>query len=454
MQLCVLRFPGWTLSDIHDIPVIVLDYIAKQLKIDAREIQQYADREQTKHEHLDEIRREFGFRNFSIREYRVISQKVLHHAMENGNAIYLIQMTIEELRKQKVILPALTTVERMVWHVRQRAEDKIFKQLVASLSIDQMGKLESTLSTMPESSKTYLAWLKEIPGTYSPDSFLKVIEKLEYIRGLHLQVDTNGIHPNRLRQLSKIGARYEPHSFRRFNDPKKYAVMIAYLLDLIQDLTDLAFEIHDRQIMSLFSKGRKAQEEIQKQNGKTINEKVVLLANLGAALIKAKKEGIDPFVALEAVLPWDRLVASVEEAKHLSRPVDYDYLDLLEKKFYVLRKYTPTLLTSLEFRSAKSAEPLMKAIETVRDMNENGKRKVPEDAPLEFISNRWQKHVYDDDGNINRHYYEMAVLTELRNSIRSGDVSIVGSREHKDFEEYLFSKEDWSHITPAATKLQ
>lgn len=35
LQLCVLRFPGWTLSDIHDIPVIVLDYISKQLKIDA-----------------------------------------------------------------------------------------------------------------------------------------------------------------------------------------------------------------------------------------------------------------------------------------------------------------------------------------------------------------------------------------------------------------------------------
>ena len=205
--------------------------------------------------------------------------------------------------------------------------------------------------------------------------------------------------------------------------------------------------------MSLLSKGRKAQEEIQKQNGKTINEKIVLLANLGAALIKAKKEGIDPFVALEAVMPWDRLVATVEEAKQLARPIDYDYLDLLENKFYTLRKYTPTLLASLEFHFSKSAEPLMRAIETIRDMNENGKRKVPENAPLEFIPNRWQKHVYDCDGNINRHYYEMAVLTELRNYIRSGDVSIVGSREHKDFEEYLFSKEDWNHMTQATTKL-
>lgn len=152
-------------------------------------------------------------------------------------------------------------------------------------------------------------------------------------------------------------------------------------------------------------------------------------------------------------MPWDQIVASIEEAKRLARPVDYDYLDLLEKKFYALRKYTPALLKSLEFQSTKSAEPLMKAVDIIRDMNETGKRKVPEGAPLNFVSNRWQKHVYDDDGTINRHYYEMAVLTELRNYVRSGDVSIVGSRQHKDFEEYLVPKSDWNGIDPNTTKL-
>ncbi len=64
-----------------------------------------------------------------------------------------------------------------------------------------------------------------------------------------------------------------------------------------------------------------------------------------------------------------------------------------------------------------------------------------------------QKHVYDDDGTINRHYYEMALLTELRNYVRSGDVSIVGSRQHKDFEEYLVPKANWNGIDPNVTKL-
>ncbi|EFU39332.1 transposase [Paenibacillus vortex V453] len=453
VQLCVLRYLGWTLSDTKEVPVQILRHIAKQINADVESFASYGDREATKYEHLDEIRKEYGYQTFTLSEYRSLCKHLFSHAMANGNPLHLIQLALEDLRKRKIILPSMATIERAVWETRKRTEEKIFKLLSSSLTELQIAKLDRVLTTMPESSKTYLAWLREIPGTSSPDSFLKVIEKLEYLRDLQLQVDTKGIHPNRLRQLSKIGSRYEPHSFRRFNDPKKYAILVAYLLELIQDLTDLAFEIHDRQIMILLSKGRKAQEELQKQNGKSINEKVVHFADLGAALIKARSEGIDPFVALDAVMPWDQVVASVEEAKRLARPVDYDYLDLLEKKFYALRKYTPTLLKSLEFRSTKSAEPLMKAVDIIRDMNETGKRKVPEGAPLNFVSNRWQKHVYDDDGTINRHYYEMAVLTELRNYVRSGDVSIVGSRQHKDFEEYLVPKADWNGIDPNATKL-
>ncbi|WP_054943659.1 Tn3 family transposase [Paenibacillus ihuae] len=453
VQLCVLRYLGWTLSDVRDVPFQVLRYIAKQINADVESFASYGDREATRYEHLYEIRKEYGFQTFTLSEYRSLCKHLFNHAMANGNPLHLIQLALEDLRKRKIILPSIATIERSVWETRKRTEEKIFKLLSNSLTALQIAKLDRILTTMPESSKTYLAWLREIPGTCSPDSFLKVIEKLEYIRDLQLQVDTKGIHPNRLRQLSKIGSRYEPHSFRRFNDPKKYAILVAYLLELIQDLTDLAFEIHDRQIMILLSKGRKAQEELQKQNGKSINEKIVHFADLGAALIKARSEGIDPFVALDAVMPWDQVVASVEEAKRLARPVDYDYLDLLEKKFYTLRKYTPTLLKSLEFRSTKSAEPLMKAVDIIRDMNETGKRKVPEGAPLNFVSNRWQKHVYDDDGTINRHYYEMAVLTELRNYVRSGDVSIVGSRQHKDFEEYLVTKDEWNGIAPNATKL-
>lgn len=158
--------------------------------------------------------------------------------------------------------------------------------------------------------------------------------------------------------------------------------MVVYLLELIQDLTDQAFEIHDRQIMSLLSKGRKAQEERQNKMGNQLMKKWFTLLTSEKRSLKLEMRGTDPYIVLEMIMPWEKLVQSVEEAKQLARPIDYDYLDLLEKKFYTLRKYTPLLLKSFEFHSTKSAEPLIRAIHTVREMNETGKRKVPEGALL------------------------------------------------------------------------
>lgn len=126
----------------------------------------------------------------------------------------------------------------------------------------------------------------------------------------------------------------EPHSFRRFTKEKRYAILVAYLLHLTQDLIDQAFEIHDRQIMTLQSKGRRAQEELQKKNGKSVNEKVIHYARLGEALIKAREEELDPFTTLETIMPWEKFITSIEEAKDLSRPINYDYLDLLENRFF------------------------------------------------------------------------------------------------------------------------
>ncbi|UOQ93332.1 Tn3 family transposase [Halobacillus shinanisalinarum] len=443
VQLCLLRYPGWSLSDIKEVSPLILSYIAKQLDIDPESFALYAQRGPTRREHLEEIRQEYGYKNFSLSEYRYLSRYLFHRAIENGNSVLLIRQSIEELRKRKIILPGMTTIERVVWEARNRAEQWIFNSINDGLSPKQEQQLDSLLEPTMDNGKTPLAWLKEYPGTSSPDTFLKVIERLEYIRKLDLKVNTHDIPPNRFRQLSRLGARYEPYAFRRFLSNKRYSVLVTYILDLSQDLIDQAIDIHDKQIVSLQNKGRKAQEEIQKQNGKTVNEKLIHFTNLGTALIKAKNENLDPFETIESIMSWEKVIQSVEEAKELSRPPNYDYLDLLEQRFFYLRKYTPTLLKSIEFRSTTAAKPIIKALDTINDMNETGKRKIPEGSPVDFVPKRWEKHVYDEDGAINRHYYEMAALTELKNHIRSGDISVVGSRQHKDIEDYFVTKQEW-----------
>lgn len=448
VQLAVLRYPGWPYTHIKNIPYSVIHHISKQIGASPSSFSLYPQRENTLWDHLKEIRGEYAFVTFTLKEYRMTFRHLLQLALENGDAMHLLHECIAFLRKNKIILPAFTTLERMVWEARAMAEKKLFNTVSQSLTNEQKEKLEEVITSQhpSESNKTILGWLKEPPGHPSPETFLKVIERLEYIRGMELEtVQISHLHRNRLLQLSRLGSRYEPYALRDFQENKRYSILTVYLLHLTQELTDKAFEIHDRQILSLLSKGRKAQEEIQKQNGKKLNEKVIHFTNIGQALIKAKQEKLDVFEVLESVIEWNSFVSSVEEAQEIARPADYDYLDLLQKRFYSLRKYTPTLLKVLKFHSTKANEPLLKAVEIIRGMNESGKRKVPDDSPVDFISKRWKKHLYEDDGTtINRHYYEMAVLTELREHVRAGDVSIVGSRQYRDFEEYLFSEDTWN----------
>lgn len=170
--------------------------------------------------------------------------KHLHQiALENGDAIHQLHECIDFLRKNKIILLAITTLERMVWEAREMAEKKLFNTVSQSLTIEQKEKLEEIISSQhpSESNTTILGWLKEPQGHPSPETFLKVIERLEYIRGMELDaVQISHLQRNRLLQLSRLGSRYEPYALRDFQENKRYSILTVFLLHLTQELTDKA----------------------------------------------------------------------------------------------------------------------------------------------------------------------------------------------------------------------
>ncbi len=133
------------------------------------------------------------------------------------------------------------------------------------------------ISGKDEEAITSLGWLRSATGYPSPKSFIEVIEKLEEIRALKLKINMQGLHPNRIRQLSKLGSKYEPHSFRMFDENKRYAILAVYLYELSQSLIDKAIEMHDKQINQLLSKGRKKH---QLREGKRIKKIIYLEGKL------------------------------------------------------------------------------------------------------------------------------------------------------------------------------
>lgn len=59
---------------------------------------------------------------------------------------------------------------------------------------------------------------------------------------------------------------------------------------------------------------------------------------------------------------------------------------LVQRRSYYLRRFTPALLEHVNCRSEDNARsPLIEAIELLRELNDDNKRKLPEGASLAFI---------------------------------------------------------------------
>ena len=64
LQLCVLRFPGRLLSPGEIIPKEMSDFIAAQLGVKPDDLLCYAERKNTRHEHLETLRKAYGYEMF------------------------------------------------------------------------------------------------------------------------------------------------------------------------------------------------------------------------------------------------------------------------------------------------------------------------------------------------------------------------------------------------------
>nr|WP_251119309.1 hypothetical protein [Escherichia coli] len=70
---------------------------------------------------------------------------------------------------------------------------------------------------------------------------------------------------------------------------------------------------------------------------------------------------------------------------------------------------------------------------------------MPADAPTAFIKPRWKPLVITPEG-LDRKFYEICALSELKNALRSGDIWVKGSRQFRDFDDYLLPAEKFAAL--------
>jgi TnpA family transposase len=113
VQLCYVRFPGQLLAVGEPPYAPILAMAAAQLKVPTGIWSFYAERDQTRREHLLELQEQFGYQAFTVAHYRRFALELATLADQTHQGMRLAQALVESLRKVKIIIPGVPVLAFM-----------------------------------------------------------------------------------------------------------------------------------------------------------------------------------------------------------------------------------------------------------------------------------------------------------------------------------------------------
>lgn len=440
LMLCYLRYPGRQLRAGEQPPARMLEFVADQIGVLPAALGSYLAADRNRLYHVAELQERLRTRSFSTKTAAELRAWLLPSAIEDERFLHLARLVLEECRQRRIALPSPAVLERLCVEVRHKARAESHRRLTNGLSAEQRKGLDALTGRREPGGQNWLTWLRQMPEAAKPAAMLGVIGRLEHVRVIGIEPARGQVvHQARLAQLAREAGRTTVQHVAGYERQRRHATLVATVLDLSAGLTDQAMDLFDRLVGAMFRKAEGRHARAFQADARAINDKVRVFARVGAALVAGREQKQDGYEAIVALMSWDKFCASVAEAEALARPEEFDAYANLGEHYAAIRKWSPSFLRTFAFESVPAAASLMRAVELLREMNSSGKP-LPKSAPVGFVRPRWAGQVMPN-GTLNHRYYELCVLSELRDRLHAGDVWVSGSRQYRSFEERLISKE-------------
>lgn len=454
LQLCTLRYLGFVPDNLLEPPPAVLRLLAHQLDAPASALDAYSQRQQTGSDHLLQVMQYLHYRRATTHDLAALEAWLVDRALEHDRPTFLLQSAAERLRWDFILRPGLTTLERLVSTARQRAGEVTFENVAHLLTAQGKRFLDLILEVDESGHRTMLAWLQRMPNDHTATQIKATLNKIRFLQQAGVpDWELGKVNPNRLKFLANIGARATNQQLLRSSDLRRYPVLITFLKQRLFDLTDIAIDLFDANLWECHIQAKAELDEMRLKAARSTNEKLRTYKDVVAIVIDEAVPATGVRAAIFERHQRERLQQIVQETESLIRPKNDEAIDLFAKRYSYIRRFAPGFLATLTFRAYKQAVPLLKAVELLRALNVSGEHTVPRDAPKAFLSDAWQEYVVGQRGKLDRRYYELAVLWELRLALRSGDIYVEQARRHADPNTYLIPPDLWPAQRPEVIRL-
>lgn len=445
LQLTSVRFLGTFLLDLKLVPTSIQVFIAKQLLVrDIRVLTDYAERENTKHEHAMLIRKHYGYRDFNEHPWAFRLTRLLYTKtwISNERPSLMFDFATAWLIQNKILLPGPSTISRLISEIRERSYDRLWLRLSSLPTSEQKSKLE-TLLEVPEGMRTSsFDQYRKGPTAISSKAFnaamVRYTELLTF--GIH-ELNFSNIPPVRLRDLARYAGMSSVYKIARMQNDKRVAILVAFVRALVTIALDDALEVLDLLITDIAGKAKSLGQKKRLRTLKDLDKSALTLAKACALILSEDTQDNRLREEIFAQIDKERLAESIAVVKNLARPHDDKFHDEMVEQYGRVRRFLPQLLT-IAFKTAPAGKNTLDALGYLAALGSSRKQTL-DNPPLDIVTKPWKRLIFDKDGLVTKPGYTLCCLDKLQDSLHRRDVYVENSDRFGDPRTKLLQGADW-----------
>jgi len=434
------RFPNQIPLEIQQ---QILTFSSLQLSINIEFINLYQKRRPTISEHQQQIRCYLSLKSFDEIATAQVSDFLFIEAQRIEHASILLAKTEQFLKDQNILQPARDTLERLIIKQRQEARRFIYDKMLTYLTKEQCNKVDNLLKT-DETGISSLQRLKQPPSIPSPKAIIFLINKLNMIDDIGIvNLDISWLNNNYQRTLTKYVLRCSAWRLRDLQSSHRYTALICFLKQIYLDTIDHIVDMHHKLMLRVYNRAETQMDEATRKQRKHFKQEQMLFSTIVNLVLD---DAIEDNKLRKAIL--NKINRETLERHLLASQVWLtgkfsNLFHLVVERFSYLRQFSPELIANLKFEAkGERAIALLEAVELLRKLNYKQKRKLPDDAPIEFIPKKLLTLV-KPKGILDKAAWECALLTGIRDEIKAGNLTVENSKRFGNFDNFFMSYAQW-----------
>jgi len=433
-----------------DVPDVILQKIAASIgasRVPSVSALKAYDASATSRRHLSRIRQYREAQPFQSTVATWLAGVARKTAAIKSRLPEIIDVLLEELVRHSYELPSFDTLDRIAASAREAVHESHYAAVEAQLSPDIRRLIDQLLDTNgnPTSGWNSLKRESRKPTNKEVRGYLQHVTRMKQ---LSLKMPKLALPIPKYRYFRDLAASLDAAELRDQKPSKRYTLAAVFIGSQYARTLDDAGEIFVKMMRALENNATTRLITHQLEHTERAEKLIAQLKNVLEAFVlkgtnKSRIEAIESALAEE---PDDVIAQCTEHLAYAGK----NYIPFLLRPYATQR---PILMNCLNIMALKSAsddkvmERMIQALEICRTLKplivSPEALGIDIDRDLDWLKANWRKHVLvKGDGarapmQLDRKFFELAVLTQIKDEISSADLYIPGGELFDDFREQL-----------------